>query len=148
MIVIQGIDQKAGEMYYIASPENPAERYLYKTKISGKGEQTLLSPKDMPGTHLYDVSKDLKWAIHSYQTYERPPVYSLISLPSHDTVKVLEDNTELTDRLAQIEKQPVEFFRISIGEGIVLDGYCIKPPDFNPDKKYPLLFYIYGEPAG
>ena len=43
---------------------------------------------------------------------------------------------------------PTEFSRIDIGDGVLLDSWSVKPPDFDPAKKYPLLFHVYGEPAG
>ena len=63
-------------------------------------------------------------------------------------MRLLEDNSELCKKVAALKKLPIEFFRIDIGDGNLLDGWCIKPPDFDPQKQYPLFFYVYGEPAG
>jgi dipeptidyl-peptidase-4 len=63
-------------------------------------------------------------------------------------VRILIDNKELRERLAKLKQGPREFFRVDIGEGVQLDGWMIKPPDFDPNKRYPVLFYVYGEPAG
>jgi dipeptidyl-peptidase-4 len=63
-------------------------------------------------------------------------------------VRTLIDNKELRERLAKLKQGPREFFRVDIGEGVQLDGWMIKPPDFDPNKRYPVLFYVYGEPAG
>jgi dipeptidyl-peptidase-4 len=79
----------------------------------------------------------------------------LIRLPGHETVRVLEDNGGLREKLAALNRGESGFFRTAIedvldsaGEDVDLDGWCIKPPDFDPARKYPLLFYVYGEPAG
>jgi dipeptidyl-peptidase-4 len=58
------------------------------------------------------------------------------------------DNKELQDRVAKLKQCPSEFFRVDVGEGLQLDGWMIKPPDFDPKKRYPVLFYVYGEPWG
>jgi dipeptidyl-peptidase-4 len=63
-------------------------------------------------------------------------------------VRILADKSELREKLNELKKSPTEFFRVDIGDGVLLDGWCIKPPDFDPGRKYPLFFYVYGEPAG
>ena len=147
-IAIQGINQKKGLVYFIASPDNATQRYLYQTKLSGKGQARRLTPADQPGTHRYQVSQDGKWAIHTYDTFDTPPVISLVALPSHKVVKTLVDNQGLQDKMAALNVNHVEFFKVNIGNGVELDAWQIKPPNFDPNKKYPLFFYVYGEPAG
>jgi dipeptidyl-peptidase-4 len=71
-----------------------------------------------------------------------------VQLPGHTAVRVLEDNSELCEKIAALNKRPIEFFRMDIGDGVLLDGWCVKPPDFDPQKQYPLFFFVYGEPAG
>ena len=61
---------------------------------------------------------------------------------------MLAENNTLKERLSKLDVNPVEFFKVDIGDGIVMDGWMIKPPDFDPNKKYPVLFNVYGEPAG
>jgi dipeptidyl-peptidase-4 len=148
LISVQSIDEKGGWVYYIASPDNPTQRYLYRAPMDGSGGAERLTPADQPGTHSYKISTDSKWAIHTYSTFDEPAVIDLIRLPDHERVRVLEDNSELHAKVDALEKCPTEFFRIDIGDGALLDGWCIKPPEFDPEKKYPLLFYVYGEPAG
>ena len=94
------------------------------------------------------MSHDSKWAIHTYSSANKPPVIDLVRLPEHAKVRVLEDNSELREKIAALKKHPIEFFRIDIGDGVLLDGWRIKPPDFDPQKQYPLFFHVYGEPAG
>ena len=79
---------------------------------------------------------------------ETPPEYRLISLPDHKDVRILEDNRDLKKAIAKMDRVPTEFFKVDIGNGVKLDGYMIKPPDLDKTKKYPLFYYIYGEPAG
>jgi len=61
---------------------------------------------------------------------------------------VLEDNSAFHGKVDALEECPTEFFRIDIGDGVLLDGWCIKPPELDEQNKYPLLVYVYGEPAG
>ena len=61
---------------------------------------------------------------------------------------MLADNKALKDKLDALKKGRTEFFRVDIGDGVALDGWCMLPPDFDPNAKYPLLVHVYGEPAG
>ena len=148
VINVLKIDDETGWVYYIASPDNPTQRYLFRTKMDGSGQTKRLTPSDQPGTHSYQISTDAKWAIHTFSTSNDPPTIDMISLPDHKTQRVLEDNSELRERFSKVQCSPAEFFRIDIGDGVELDGWCIKPSHFDPSKKYPLFFYVYGEPAG
>jgi len=58
------------------------------------------------------------------------------------------ENAGLKDKFEKIRRRPTEFFRVAIGDGVELDGWCLLPPDFDPSKTYPLLVHVYGEPAG
>ncbi|HIF38896.1 MAG TPA: S9 family peptidase, partial [Gemmatimonadetes bacterium] len=78
---------------------------------------------------------------------ERPPEVQLVDLPQHNSVRLLMENRALKDTVAQLQRGEMGFFKVKNGEGQSLDGYLMKPPDFNPEMKYPLLFYVYGEPA-
>jgi dipeptidyl-peptidase-4 len=136
-----------GWLYYAASPDNPTQRYLYRVRYDGT-RQERLTPMDQPGTHNYSISPDGKWAVHTYSTFTRPPTSELISLPDHKTVRVLTDNKSLQEKLAKLKMPVREMFRIDIGNNLQLDAWCLLPPDFDPARKYPVLFHVYGEPAG
>ena len=69
-------------------------------------------------------------------------------MPDHKVVKTFSDNAALKKRLAALRSCPTEFFRVNINADTALDGWCIYPPGFDEKKKYPVLFYVYGEPAG
>jgi len=148
VISVQSIDEKRGWVYYIASPDNPAQRYLYRSTLDGSGKVERLTPINQRGTHKYQISSDSKWAFHTYSSFETPPIIELVRLPEHKTVRTLVENSELRAKLSKLKRYPTEFFRIDIGDGVLLDGWCMKPPDFEPTKQYPLFFYVYGEPAG
>ena len=145
---IRCIDSLGGWLYFIASPENPTQRYLYRVPLSRAEQPERLTPLDQAGNHSYQISDDGKWAFHTYSAFAEPPEIELVHLPEHKSVRTFVDNAELRKKVAALKKQPVEFFRVDIGKGVELDAWCMKPPDFDPQKKYPLFFFVYGEPAG
>jgi dipeptidyl-peptidase-4 len=145
---IEGVDEKQGWLYFIASPENPTQRYLYRVALDGSGTSERITPHGQDGTHSYQISPDSQWAFHTYLKFETPPVTSLIRLPSHKNIRTLVRNSRLRANVESQERSPVEFFRVDIGNGVMLDAWSMKPPDFDPQKKYPVLFYVYGEPWG
>jgi dipeptidyl-peptidase-4 len=147
IVSIENFDEKNGWIYFTTSPDNPTQRYLYRSRLNGKGQTERLTPMDQPGTHCYQISPDGNWAFHTYSTFESPPVISLITLPHHKLVRKLENNKKVRDKVTDLARSPIEFFRVIIDDGVALDAWAIKPPDFDPAKKYPLLFYVYGEPA-
>jgi len=148
IVNLQSIDEEGGWVYFIASPDNPTQRYLYRAPLDGSGNAERLTPMEKSGVHSYRISNDSHWAFHTFSTFDEPPITELVSLPNHEVVRTLVDNSELREKVRALKRRPVEFFRIDIGEGVELDGWCMKPHDFNSGKRYPLLFYVYGEPAG
>ncbi|WP_442506644.1 S9 family peptidase [Novipirellula sp. SH528] len=147
VLQIEAIDVKAGWLYFAASPENPTQCYLYRVRLDGSDLERL-SPADQPGWHTYAISDDCRWAVHTYSTFNIPPVVKLIKLEDHSPVRVLHDNAKLRDRLAELNAPTSEFFRVDIGDGLQLDAWCLKPPQLDETKKYPLLVHVYGEPHG
>jgi dipeptidyl-peptidase 4 len=142
------IDEKRGWVYYIASPENPTRRYLFRMRLSGKGKSQRLTPHSFPGVHSYKISADFKNAIHSYSSIDTPKKIQIVSLPRHKVLRTLSANKALQSKINVLERSPVEFFRVNIGDGVLLDAWCMKPPKMDESKKYPVLFYVYGEPHG
>lgn len=147
VIGIAGLDRKAGQVYFTASPDNPTQKYLYRVGLNGEA-RVRVTPKNQPGTHDYELSPDARWALHHYSTASTPPVVELIKLPSHERVKLFTDNAELRKKLDALEPVKTEFFRVDIGDGVKLDGWCMLPPHLDPKAKYPVLIHVYGEPAG
>jgi len=140
------VDEAGGWFYFYASPDNATQKYLYRVRLDAQAEAERVTPADQPGTHDYDFSPDAKWAFHTYSTFDAPPVTELVQWPEHRVVRVLEDNQELRVRMAAMIARPTEFFQLEIGAGVVMDAWMIKPRDFDPSRKYPVLVYVYGEP--
>ncbi len=147
VIDVAKVDEKNGWLYYLASPQNATQKYLYRVRLDG-GTAQPVTPLSQKGTHTYDISPDARWALHTFSTIDTPPVVNLISLPEHKVVRPFVENKQLHEKVKALKRRPTEFFRIDIGDGVELDGWCIKPPDFDPSKRYPVLFHVYGEPAG
>lgn len=142
------IDPKSGYCYFIASPDNPTQRYLYRAPLYKKGKATRLTPKNQAGTHSYNVAPGGKYAIHTYSTANQAPITELVTLPQHKVIKKLVSNDKIKQTLAQLNIKPIEFFSVTTQDKVTMEGMMIKPPNFDPNKKYPVLFYVYGEPWG
>jgi dipeptidyl-peptidase 4 len=147
VVSLECINPQTGYLYYMASPDNPTQRYLYRSRLDGKGDPRRISPAGEEGQHRYIMSGDARWVLHTFENATTPPVISLVDLKSNKGIRVMEDNRSIREKYAELGLSPKEFFRVDIGE-VVLDAWMIKPPAFNPEKRYPVIFYVYGEPAG
>ncbi len=141
------VDGRGEWLYYIASPANATQRYLYRARLDGSGRAERVTPQDQPGTHTYELDPSGEWAFHTWSAFDRPPATDLVRLPAHESVRPVADNRELREAAAFLLGRPTEFFRLDIGGGVTLDGWMMRPPNFQPSEKYPLLLYVYGEPA-
>jgi dipeptidyl-peptidase-4 len=144
---ILGIDDDAQWVYFYASPSNATQVYLYRVHFDGTDFQRV-TPETKTGTHRYVLSPDRKMALVTSSQVASPPTTEVVRLSDHATQFVAEENSRLRDQLKAARLPTSEFFRVDIGEGVELDAWCILPPDLNPSKKYPLIVYVYGEPAG
>ena len=142
------VDEAGGWLYFIASPENISQRYLFRSRLDGSGDMQRVTPQQYSGNNSYQVSKHARWAIHTHSSFNQPPQTRLISLPDHKTRQVVEDNQKLIDKLAKLALGEHEFFQVKARDGLVLDGFIMRPAGFDPDQKYPIINYVYGEPWG
>jgi len=141
------IDMTGGWLYFNGSPTNGTQLFLWRTRLDGSGEPQRLTPAAARGNHDYDVAPGGQWAIHTWSSWATPPVTELVRLPSHAVARKLVANDSLKAQLARLRQGEAEFFQVDVGVGQTLDGWMMKPPNFDPTKKYPILFYVYGEPA-
>ncbi|HEX7051360.1 MAG TPA: S9 family peptidase [Longimicrobiales bacterium] len=146
VISIAAVDEAGGWIYFIASPGNATQRYLYRVPLTG-GAPERITPAAAEGTHGYDISPDARWAFHSFSDFDSPPTIDLVRLPSHEVVRTLADNAELRAAAAPLLDRRTEFFKVEVGDGVMLDGWMIFPRNFDPSRKYPLLMHVYSEPA-
>jgi dipeptidyl-peptidase-4 len=144
---VAGADEAGGWLYYIASPENATQRYLYRSRLDGSGRNERVTPQGMSGTHAYNLSPDGHWALHTYSSFESPGLSDVVSLPDHKTARVTQDNAALKAKVAPLLEGRTEFVRVPVSEGVQLDGWMIRPSKFDPAKKWPVIVNVYGEPA-
>lgn len=141
-----GVDMQKGLVYFIATAENYTQRYLYQAKLFGKGEVTMISPADQLGQHNYNMSPTGKWAVHTFSNAQTPPVIDMVSFPGHKSVRLITDNASAKEQYKALGWRPKEFVKTKSGD-LTLDAWMIKPMDFDPSKKYPVIIEVYGEPA-
>lgn len=145
---ISAVDTTGGHLYFIASPTNATQRYLYSARLDGDGSVRRVTPQDQSGTHQYNISPDGRWAMHTWSSFQVPPKTEIVALPDHRSARRLIDNAALARKAAPIIDPPAEFLKVRVDDGVVLDGYLLRPKGFDPSRKYPIVVFVYGEPAG
>ena len=140
------IDEDGGWYYFYASPDNATQKHLFRVPLDGSGTLERITPSDQPGTHNYYFSPDAKLAIHTYSTLDSPPIVELVELAGHRVIRVLNNNEKIREKMKSVISHPTEFLQLTIGGGVSMDAWMIKPKDFDPLKKYPVFIYVYGEP--
>ena len=146
VISVEKVDDANDWIYFAASPENATQRYLYRAPFGGSARMERITPASLPGTHSYNISPRNDLAVHVSSTFATAPKTEIVRLPEHTAVRTLIDNREVQERMESLRPTPHEFFKVDIGDGVKLDGWVIKPPDFDPQKRYPVIFYVYTEP--
>ncbi len=146
---VSGVDTVSRMVYFTASPDNPTQRYLYRASYTrpGRNAPQRVSPAGQPGIHGYNTSPNFRFAVHNYSRFGVPPTMELVSLPDHRALRTLVDNAALKAKVAALRLGPTEFTQVDIGNGIKLNAYLIKPPGFDPSKRYPVFFTVYGGPG-
>jgi dipeptidyl-peptidase-4 len=146
VISLDRIDEKGGWVYFSASPNSAIQKYLYRVPLNGKGKFEVLTPVTMPGTHSYNVSTNGKYARWNFSNHYTQPMTTWVELPSHKPLTGQKDLTKEFDPKAK-EGSNIEYFKVTTEDGVEMDGWMKKPNNFDPSKKYPVVFYVYGEPA-
>ncbi|MDY0104960.1 MAG: DPP IV N-terminal domain-containing protein [Lentimicrobium sp.] len=145
VIDLKHINAKEGYVYYLASPDNATQKYLYKTKLNGKGKNELVSPERLKGTHDYSFSPNGTYAQHTFTNHYTKGSAEFITVADH---KALSEEESIIFNLDKLEEKPTtEFFTITTADNVKMDGWMVKPTNFDPTKKYPVVFYVYSEPA-
>ena len=137
-----GIDEETDRIFYMSTEASPLQRHLYSISADGSDKRKLT---DGTGWNSINMSPDYQYYIETTSSPSMPPEYTLHK-SSGEKVRVLEDNAALRDTLASYQMPMKEFVEIPL-EQATLNGYILKPHDFDPDKEYPVLFYVYGGPG-
>ncbi len=137
-----GYDTQSQTLYYASAQESPLCRAIYKT--DAKGKTTKLSEKR--GTNQAIFSRSYAYFINVYSNLQTPPVTTLCDAKG-GTIKTLIDNQAVLDAMAQTDLGTKEFFTFRTGQGTELNGYMVKPYNFNPGKRYPVIMFQYSGPG-
>ncbi len=143
LIELKGWDEKTGKLLYTASPDNATQRYLYTSNmLKLKKPAVRVTPKEISATCMYEVSPNTQYAqFVMYGSKMNSPKPEWIKTETH---KTLEDGDV---KIVINNNSKAEFFKVTTAEGVTMDGWMLKPDNFDATKKYPVLFYVYGEPA-
>lgn len=134
------------EVFFIASPENTTQRYLYAIDLAGKGKLRRVTPDAFKGVNTYDIAPNGQVAVHNHQSISAPLTTRLVSLPKHTILKDLVENEAYKTKLASLKTPEINFTTVTTSEGVTMDARVIYPVDFDESRKYPVLFHVYGEP--
>ncbi len=137
-----GFDSKKKLFYYQAAKESPMCREIYFVSLDGKKQGKLSQQK---GTNKAEFSTGFKYYINYFTNNETPNTVTLHN-SNGDLIRVLEDNKQLAQKLAEYQLTSKEFFSFTTSEGISLNGWMIKPSNFDPSKKYPVVMTQYSGP--
>ena len=147
VIDVAGADEAGGWLYFLASPSNATQQYLYRSSLNGSETPERVTPADQPGTHTYNLSPGGRLAFHTWSRMDRPPATDVVELPAHRSLRPLTDPSALNARLASVITTPAEFLAVDIGGGVTLDGWMLKPSSFDASRKHPVIVFVYGEVA-
>ena len=142
---INGFDPKTGNVYYTSTEGSALQRHLYRVNLSGKGKQRISEAGN--GTDVVNMSPDTKYFLNTHSSAGVPTAVSLREGSTGKLVKTLEDNAKLRQTLDQYTLGKHEFFTFKTAEGVELNAWMIKPANFDPAKKYPVLMHVYGGPS-
>ncbi|WP_370317758.1 S9 family peptidase [Pseudoalteromonas sp.] len=148
IIDMLALNEDKNVMYFTASPDEPGQRYLFRTSLDGSSKPVRVTPASFDGSNSYYMSKDTSWAMHTFSKFGTPPMKEIIKVSDHSNVKTLVENKALKEKLATEQLPTHEFFTVNARDGVELDGYIMFPANMDKSKKYPIVFYVYGEPWG
>jgi dipeptidyl-peptidase 4 len=138
-----GVDPKQDRIYYQAAKTSPMNREVYSVKIKGRDEKRIFGTE---GTHNARFSASFDYFIGFRQSVSEPP-YITVNKKDGKTLRVLETNEAFLEAISDYKLSPFEFFKFKTDEDVELNGWMIKPHDFDPNQKYPVFIYVYGGPG-
>ena len=137
-----GWDQNANVFYYTSNEESPLRTAVYK--IDAKGKKTKLSTR--VGTNSAIFSHSMKYYINTYSSISTPTRITINNNQGKE-LKTLMDNAALKEKVARLNMPIKEFFTFTTSDGVKLNGWMMKPANFNPNKKYPVIMHQYSGPG-
>ena len=138
-----GMNQDDNKVFYTSNEEGAINKSLYCINLDGS-DKTKLS-EDL-GTHSSTFSNGMKYYSNTYSTADTPPYISLHNHTGKE-IRVLEDNADLSNKMEEFDLTKKEFFSFTTSEDVNLNGWMIKPSDFDASKQYPVFMFLYGGPG-
>ena len=143
VVLVHAVDSDNNTIYYTSTEASPLERQLYSIRFNGKKKRRLT---EVPGRHYVDLSPNAQYYLDRYSNVNTPMQIELRSTEGEILEKMV-DNASVTSFINQHVYAPRELFQFTTSDGQPLDGYIIKPIDFDSTKAYPLVLNIYGGPG-
>lgn len=135
-------DEATGDVFYQAAEKSPMDRQIFVSRKNGKVEQLT----NQNGWNTATFSGDFKYFLNTWSDKDNPYVYTIRDQKGR-VLSTLEDNAKLKQKMAQYTLGTKEFFTFTTSEGVSLNGWMVKPSDFNPQKKYPVVMFQYSGPG-
>ncbi|MBM6992752.1 MAG: S9 family peptidase [Prevotella sp.] len=139
---VYGYDEATGDIYYQAAALNPHDRQIYVSHKNGKVERLT----DQEGWNTAIFSGDFKYFVNTWSDMNTPYVYTTRS-NNGKVIATNLDNQELKDKVQRYGWSKKEMFSFTTSEGVKLDGWMVKPADFDASKKYPVILFQYSGPG-
>jgi len=140
---VDGIDTKNHKIYFESTEVSPTQRQLYSINFDGTDKERITK---VEGTHRINLSPNCEYYIDTYSNISTPSQVEISSV-SDRMLKKLVDNKSVSEYLDKHYYSPKELFSFTTTDSVKLDCSIIKPYDFDPNKKYPVIFAIYGGPG-
>lgn len=138
---VTGIDEAGGWVYFTALERSSVERHLYRIRLDGSG-MTRLSAE--PGVHRISMPADARFYLDSFSNLRTLPSLTLRRADGRREMSLAEPRPEL---LARFDVQYPELLNIPAADGFPMPARLLKPKDFRPDRRYPVILYVYGGPS-
>jgi dipeptidyl-peptidase-4 len=144
VIAYYGLDKQNNTIYFQAAKSSAINRGIYSVSLDG-GKLRELHQEE--GVNSAQFSSTFDYYVNSFSKANTPPTFKVYQTESNKLVRTIEDNNTLAETLTTYNIGKQEFFEMKNSDGVKLHGWMIKPADFDPGKKYPVLMYVYGGPG-
>jgi len=138
---VVGVDEKRQMLFYLSSEVSPLERHLFAVKFDGSGKRRV---SRAPGTHSVELAPDFRHFLDTHSDVNHAPAITVRRMDGSRVDFILKNDLP---ELQAYHLAKVEFLQVPAADGTPLNAFMIKPPDFDPDKKYPVLVYNYSGPG-
>jgi dipeptidyl-peptidase-4 len=143
VLQLYGVDERGGTAYFSAAADGPLARPLYRIGLDGRGFRRVSSA---PGSHDVEFDATFGYFVDTHSRAGMPPVQRLHRADGTE-IRTIAENRPLHERVAALAAPPPEFLTVATAPGTELNAYLLKPADFDPARRYPLVMYVYGGPG-